>query len=1006
MAGWNSHGEGECRKRREAEKTKYYKSARAVEHPCLTLRDQNFEIARSNMRRYDWAKSHFESMEQQSDYYADRSESWIEGMIPELTPLHVYGTFCPVCQADNTYRMVWDYQDPDRLLCFHCGATMSDQAFPELGRLEMPRSGQTMTYYMRPEEEGDRQFKTGRNAYTWAGRKIHTSYQGAIRQKKTHHMSGVARTLAIMYQMTGKDRYARVAATVLRRFAAVYPGYLLHDYWNTYMDCDPLYACELMAKDSGIGKFEVNACPDQKSRSPMKSGKLIQTFWGCGRLSCGGVMTEADYVGTLAEALDLLWDAKDENGRLFISEVHRETVVRDLICEALFTFTHWEGINNKVAGCRVGEVAFGRFLGVPKYVHKGVAGFEPYLKGFFKFDGSTAEGASYYQYAVTNVRKLPEVARGYTDPPSYRKKDRFDNLDLYASEGAYGTVLKARMLMTLPDGRHPITADAIKCGPGWPEPAWLHNVGLVRLGKAFAPFVWLDSGDEFAFFNRPARLKNASPPQVEDRFFPGWLQAIFNTGYGRMFQGDLSGTATFLMNFYEPEGHDHPDALNIAMYAEGVEVLSDLGYIGDHPLNASIRSTLKHNLVVIDEQEQLLRGVRPPGNLRLIGVSPDVKVIQADCQAYSEAEVYSRSVVMVHRGKGPAYLVDCFRVKGGKTHDYAIHGEGRMSHFPVDEKGRAIPLKKQPGVLGKDIEKLQIGEPDSIWSATWTEEEMTMRVQMISPVEQVIVGEGPGQRTQLEIGVRSDFLFARCTEGGEGNAFVTVIDHYKHHPEIAEVASLGLPEGTEGAAAVKVTRHSGSDIVIQSDSIVDGAFGEVEFTGKVAVFSRERTKRLSLFLVEGTRFESNELSVTLDGGSMEGEVASFEGSTFQSDGTISNGSALIGQFVQVEDPEQGCWTGYRIKSVQGKQIAVKDFAFNGGSRYTIPKVFSLEQESDNTFQISSTNKALVRIKCRFKRAVLERKGKRVSTLKTSTKQGVLSFEVDAQRPDDVVLRLL
>ena len=97
--------------------------------------------------------------------------------------------------------------------------------------------------------------------------------------------------------------------------------------------------------------------------------------------------------------------------------------MKDLLVEGLFTFTHWEGINNKVAGCREGEVALGRFLGVPEYVHRGVAGFEPYLKGFFKFDGSTAEGSSYYLYAVANVRNLPEVAPRYSDPPTYEGKD-------------------------------------------------------------------------------------------------------------------------------------------------------------------------------------------------------------------------------------------------------------------------------------------------------------------------------------------------------------------------------------------------------------------------------------------------------------------------------------------------------------------------------------------------------------------------------------------------------
>ena len=1006
MPVWDSTEERQCRRRLEERKATYSRSAGDVEHPCLSVKDDNVSIARGNIRRHDWAKKHYEGMLELGETYAGRPHAWIAGMVPDLSPAQIYGTFCPVCGADNTYNMRWNDRDPDKLVCFHCGATMTDEAFPEEGRLDLPRSGQTLTYYVRPEEKNDPEFTTGRNAFTWAGRRVHSSYSGAVRQQKVHRMPAVARNLAILYRMEGEDRYARASAAILKRFAAVYPTYLFRDYWNTYMDCDPLYACDLMAQDRDIARYEVNPCPDQAARSPMKSGSLIQTFWGCGRLSGGGVQSEAHYISMLAEALDLLWDERDARGTLYLTEQERDRIVKDLLVEGLFTFTHWEGINNKVAGCREGEVVLGRFLGVPDYVHRGVEGFEPYLNGFFKFDGSTAEGSSYYLYAVANVRNLPEAAHGYSDPPTYTGKDRYDNLNLYAPGGPYHTVLRARTLMTLPDGRLPHTADALEGPSDWPYPAWIHNVGLVRLGDDFAPFVRMDTGDAYALFNRPAELRPAPPPPVRDRFFPGWLLAIFNTGYDGMFPSDLAGTATLLMNFYQPEGHDHPDALNIAMNVEGVEVLSDLGYIGDHPLNASIRSTLKHNLVVVDEQEQLLRGRRPPGNLQLLAASPATKVIEAECGAYEQAETYRRFCAMVHRGAGPAYVVDVFRVKGGATHDYAIHGEGRISAQPADD--RPIPLRHRAGVMGRDIEKLRVGRSEGPWTVSWTDNGMTMRARMVSPVDEIIVGEGPGQRDHSEIGARNDYLFARKAESGNGNTFVSVIDHFRSDPDVREVRPLRLPDDAGKPVAIRICRRAGVDTVIQTLDQTERTYGDVAFAGRAVVYTRNEDERHSLFLTEATRFTSADLTVALEAASIEGEILDGDRAGFRMRENLPYPGALADHFVRVQDPEQGCWTAYRIRSATADRIDVDEFPFNAGAAWQIPSRFRVEQISADALLVQTTTPARFSIRTPHRRAFVEYEDDTRTPLETQKTAGMLSFTINPRTllPGGSILRLL
>ena len=129
---WNSRGERECRQRLETLKGKYCHGAARVPHPCLRIRDENLAVARANIRRHDWAKGLYDGLVSLADHYAYRAPALMDTMIPALTPLHVYGTFCPVCEADNTYRMRWNYRDPERLVCFHCGAVMTDGTFPVL----------------------------------------------------------------------------------------------------------------------------------------------------------------------------------------------------------------------------------------------------------------------------------------------------------------------------------------------------------------------------------------------------------------------------------------------------------------------------------------------------------------------------------------------------------------------------------------------------------------------------------------------------------------------------------------------------------------------------------------------------------------------------------------------------------------------------------------------------------------------------------------------------------
>jgi hypothetical protein len=296
--------------------------------------------------------------------------------------------------------------------------------------------------------------------------------------------------------------------------------------------------------------------------------------------------------------------------------------------------------------------------------------------------------------------------------------------------------------------------------------------------------------------------------------------------------------------------------------------------------------------------------------------------------------------------------------------------------------------------MGRDIEKLRAGKTcDGPWTVAWTDEGMTMRVHFPSPTAEVIVGEGPGQRDHAEIGARHDYLFARNREQGHGNTFATVIDHFRETPDITGVQPIALPDGADGPAALRVFRRAGEDTILQAPDDAERIYGRMTFAGRAAVYSCEQDGRLSLFLAGAVRFTALNLSVTLQGSALEGAITASDGSGFETDRKLP-AHGLAGSFVEVEDPKQGCWTAYAIRSIKGRRVEIDHFPFHAGTRFRIPSVFSLEQPSGDTLRVRATTPAEVRL-CtdRFSQAIYERDGKETPA-GTRVEEGRLIIQID------------
>ncbi|MEG2858089.1 MAG: heparinase II/III family protein, partial [Clostridia bacterium] len=151
-------------------------------------------------------------------------------------------------------------------------------------------------------------------------------------------------------------------------------------------------------------------------------------------------------------------------------------------------------------------------------------------------------------------------------------------------------------------------------------------------------------------------------------------------GFAALRDGKLSGDTNtqrdFWMYFGRTNGHGHLDAGNIGIHAFGLDMAPDFGYpeatgVTDNRMQW-VHNTISHNTVVVNSRGQ---DEKYDGNPLHFDDSGDVKVMDVAFNAYEEASIYRRSVVMVKVNDDVSYAVDFFHVKGGNDHIYTFHAQ-------------------------------------------------------------------------------------------------------------------------------------------------------------------------------------------------------------------------------------------------------------------------------------------------------------------------------------------
>ncbi len=395
---------------------------------------------------------------------------------------------------------------------------------------------------------------------------------------------------------------------------------------------------------------------------------------------------------------------------------------------------------------------------------------------------------------------------------------------------------------------------------------------LRRYGEDVTPL--LDKLDE------PARKRFLAEPEPllwspRTRDVGGYGLAVLESGRSEHARG--------VAMYYGSQGawHDHKDRLNIEYIARDTSYLPEMGYPahwGDKAYEWTMATT-SHYTVLIDERGH--RG-KPEGWLHLLADGAWARVMEASAERLypDRAKRYRRTVAMIDVGEADSYLVDVFRVVGGRQHDYSFHGlpwadvkfDGLTlgPEHPGTVAGEKVPFGERPkanyhGSGYYYLAKPRHARPAGDWRVTWQDrrdpkQPRALRLHVPASVcQELIVAQAepeldPGNPRQM------DWLLLRNRAVGDAPAastYLGVIEPLIEQPLIQQVERLTSrdPETARkaGWVGLRVRHLRGVDVVCSAldERILVETTDGVRFQGRFGVVRQGADGRVRRYLVNG-----------------------------------------------------------------------------------------------------------------------------------------------------------
>ncbi len=227
----------------------------------------------------------------------------------------------------------------------------------------------------------------------------------------------------------------------------------------------------------------------------------------------------------------------------------------------------------------------------------------------------------------------------------------------------------------------------------------------------------LFADDPAAFQNEVQTVIDAHGTEIEQASVnkTEWRLAVLRSG-----RGD-SRRAAWLD--YDSGGpHGHADGMNLGLFAMGLDLMPDFGYPPVHyggwsgPKFHWYVSTASHNTVVVDGKDQ----ERPSdGESSLWADGQQFRAIRTNGPALYRIARYERTVVMVDVSEDSSYLLDVFRVVGGRDHAKFMH-----SHFGrISTRGLSLAPAADYGYETQMRNFMRDQDPALGWHVDWRVED-------------------------------------------------------------------------------------------------------------------------------------------------------------------------------------------------------------------------------------------------------------------------------------------
>ena len=788
---------------------------RFVKYPLKTKRmifqDKDIALANLNAAKYPEAKKVKDEIIKAASYWLDWNDTDLRDLladarVPRAFDLNPKGS--PV-HGDAVFKKAGPYPwivDPRHPL--QVKSPIDGQMFPSNNYMALYKSDFKLTQDSTADyfddgwgwtaPDGERYwFVAYANQWTWK-----------------NFIEPAFLNLGRAYLLTGDKRFAHKAAVMLHRMAEVYPS----------MD---------HANQSRYGLIS-------KSEGRTYNGKVLNLIW------------ETLLIQNASEAYDAVWETIDGDQELqkFYGkngESIRSFIEANLLEDALDAY-----MERKIQGnyglhqsALIYILLARQNMDTEKYMHMLVdepgatqqhMGLRYALYNMMFKDGMPFESPYYNMLTVeklatlgeilkkggTNLFTEPRLKMVFNGPPSFVVTGKFTP-DVGDSGNSLGQVIG------LNPTAYQIAYDHYK------DPAYL--TWLANVDKTGA-----NSFSTFESLFRPVLPQTA--PMPGGRAVPINSSRLF-AGYGLGILNNPKDVTALSFNYGMKGTHYHWDFLNFELFANGQKMMPDLGY--PDAMNEYVKevyawstNTIAHNTVVVDAERQNLNN---PGVLHNFANGKFARSMDASSPAYSMVSRYRRNLIMIDVDDKQSYVVDFFRVVGGKQHDYTLHGPpGKMT---VSE-GKAGPVRKgtfagenvafgdiyDDAVLGKPGYSLGYGKyHGSGFSYLYNVQKLedvktTLQYQHISddkarlkihllPVgkqETFIADAFDKPRAQNNV---LKYVIARrqSTENAPlSSTFVSVLEPYNSHPFIESTRLLKLDKG-EGNA-VEVIRANVIEIII------------------------------------------------------------------------------------------------------------------------------------------------------------------------------------------------